>query len=66
MWLMLPLPEVAKEYLSGFAFSTAMNSFRSFAGKFGFTAITLGITAMLVTGANCSTCSPVSGAPPER
>src|SRR5258708_24121313 len=54
MWLMLPTPEVANEYLPRFALASAMNSFRSFAGTFGFTVSTFGIDAMFVIGTKSS------------
>src|SRR5258706_10536201 len=54
MWLMLPTPELAKEYLPGLAFTTAMNSFRFFAGKLGFAVRMFGIDAMLVIGMKSS------------
>src|SRR5205814_3000996 len=54
MWLMLPTPELAYEYLPGLAFSTAMSSFRSFAGNDGVMLTTLGIEAMLVIGMKLS------------
>ena len=50
MWLMLPTPEVANVYLPGLAFSSAMNSFRSFALIVGPTETMFGIDAMFVIG----------------
>ncbi len=44
---MPPVPEVAKEYLPGWAFTSAMNALKSLAGKLGCTASTLGVAAML-------------------
>jgi hypothetical protein len=54
MWLMLPTPELAYEYLPGVAFSTAMSSFRSFAGNDGVTVMMFGIDAMFVIGTKLS------------
>src|SRR5438067_6201534 len=47
-WPMPPVPELANENFVGFAFTSAMNDFRSLAGNEGCTASTLGVAAMLM------------------
>src|SRR5690242_7072953 len=54
MWLMPPTPELPNEYLPGFAFTSAMNSFRLFAGNLGFTVRMFGIESLLVIDAKLS------------
>ena len=50
-WLTVPLPAEAKVMLPGFAFASAMNSCRFFAGTAGFTTSTCGLPATRDTGA---------------
>ena len=47
---MPPVPELAKEYLPGFFFSSARKLLKSCAGKLGCTAMMFGVAAMLMIG----------------
>ncbi len=47
-WPIPPVPEVANAYLPGWALTSVMNDLKSFAGKLGCTASTLGVAAMLM------------------